>query len=843
MSTISASFVCEGRTRPTHGQRLGRYREFYLEMSNAVQFPIEMSLPWMLLEQDGLPPLPAGSPRALDASPATGISLWGRALPWSYSLGRSAVAADSSMVQLALVPFDIYNDAADEAINTFHQRFLFDEIQAEVDLCFDQMVFKISDQIMEFNKCAAANQCLDNVFKKETEMPLDKGAERARCYEVLFNMRHVQILARTLDLNYLFSQRINKLFRENLDYIMERCEASEAVHIIEVEKLIMVMQTTHTALSEHLRLDDFDSMYLEMTESASMVAFTNRILAHFGEELVHDIIPNFAFCTATQRFVRAAKTYYERPYLRAAMPSTVKLSLLFGNKHLNTAFTHILELYTGFFGQPHLAALSRLMPSSHSRLAWLVEKLLDRMKTLIGYFFSQNAQELYEGLPRTLPIPSHNIGVEGAFKYYTGYLRLLAEYPVLKSEVLQSLREIGNILAMLHGIDQSISLSRVTTFMQAVPFLGVVPLGRARGLLCIPPEEGAQEGGYFADLTQRAGFEEAKKGNTHLLDNLYNTALRTEQLYVPSAVSSRMFPVILQRMEVMLAAVNTSWQNMPATDGSLDPGACDTFHRLWSSLLFIFYSPVTGDLPHQEIFGDGVLWAGTAMTALLGQEARFRMLDVSSSIVSIQTGLIRGLGEAAALSAKVTMTTSSDKNTAYFLEKVNRGSVVTNQLFEKMHCQRPLLPKALPALDNHGNVLPGKVFVPQALAAHMAHVKEMASNKGAMESNSLPNLPSFTAGATFPQMPDSPAITELAKKRKEPRKAAPKPVAEPPPVDNLSSIIETAVRNSSVADENDAGGADPSSRNDDPLRGSHNFTSGKSRSRLGAIGSFVVPNT
>lgn len=44
-------------------------------------------------------------------------------------------------------PFAIYDDAATRALNSLNQRFLFDEIEAEVNLCFDQLVYKLSDAI------------------------------------------------------------------------------------------------------------------------------------------------------------------------------------------------------------------------------------------------------------------------------------------------------------------------------------------------------------------------------------------------------------------------------------------------------------------------------------------------------------------------------------------------------------------------------------------------------------------------------------------------------------------------------------------------------------------------
>lgn len=51
---------------------------------------------------------------------------------------------------------DLYNDAAMHALLVFRKQFLYDEIEAEVNLCFDQLVFKLSDKVFTHFKCLAA---------------------------------------------------------------------------------------------------------------------------------------------------------------------------------------------------------------------------------------------------------------------------------------------------------------------------------------------------------------------------------------------------------------------------------------------------------------------------------------------------------------------------------------------------------------------------------------------------------------------------------------------------------------------------------------------------------------
>ena len=55
-----------------------------------------------------------------------------------------------------LYPLDLYSDSAHYALHHFKKQFLYDEVEAEVNLCFDQMVYKLSEQIFSHFKQMAA---------------------------------------------------------------------------------------------------------------------------------------------------------------------------------------------------------------------------------------------------------------------------------------------------------------------------------------------------------------------------------------------------------------------------------------------------------------------------------------------------------------------------------------------------------------------------------------------------------------------------------------------------------------------------------------------------------------
>ncbi|TKS74994.1 Cytoplasmic FMR1-interacting protein 1 -like protein [Collichthys lucidus] len=96
------------------------FREFFLEltMGRRIQFPIEMSMPWILTD-------------------------------------HILETKEASMMEYVLYPLDLYNDSAHYALTKFKKQFLYDEIEAEVNLCFDQFVYKLADQIFAYYKILA----------------------------------------------------------------------------------------------------------------------------------------------------------------------------------------------------------------------------------------------------------------------------------------------------------------------------------------------------------------------------------------------------------------------------------------------------------------------------------------------------------------------------------------------------------------------------------------------------------------------------------------------------------------------------------------------------------------
>ncbi len=59
-------------------------------------------------------------------------------------------------LRLAFIPLEIYNHAANYALYTLKCSYLYDEIEAEANLCLDQLIYKISQTMYSSAKIMAS---------------------------------------------------------------------------------------------------------------------------------------------------------------------------------------------------------------------------------------------------------------------------------------------------------------------------------------------------------------------------------------------------------------------------------------------------------------------------------------------------------------------------------------------------------------------------------------------------------------------------------------------------------------------------------------------------------------
>ncbi len=304
------------------------YKEFYLELDKKrLQFPITMSLPWILT---------------------------------NHVLESTADLSDS-----LLFPLSLYNDAASRAVDHLRRQFLFNEIEAEVNLAFDQLIYKVSSQVWEHHKMVGSCSVLDSKFTDVLHMvdPTPSYVPKKYRWSVIAQQRHLQLLGRSIDVNALMTERLTNMLRKNIDYAIARFEAMDLTSVIELQTHLEVLRITHASLlDEGFALPPFDDLLAEVDESTSMVSFHGRIAFHIIYELVYDFFVMFNFNGVTKRFVPAEISVVpdEAKIVRSKMPAR-KPMFIMGSTDTAIALGRIFGLYKKFFGQPHLEAIVSLL--------------------------------------------------------------------------------------------------------------------------------------------------------------------------------------------------------------------------------------------------------------------------------------------------------------------------------------------------------------------------------------------------------------------------------------------------------------------------------------------------
>jgi len=620
------------------------YREFYLEMAKEHQFPIEMSLPWILTKE---------------------------------ILERG----NTTLMESILYPLNLYNDAAYRALFVLQKRFLYDEIEAETNLVFDQLVYKLSEQIYSYFKIVASSILLDNQYRLLVEKSFGTtltAVPHSR-YDVLLRQRNVNILGRSIDLNFLICQRINLVIRENLSKAILKFEASSLPAVIELETMVNAIKTTHSLLSKHLDLDPFESIYSEVNDSTSMVSFEGRIGRHITEELLMDFFKHFNYNTVTQRFVRkefkdaADDTKYEREKMPNLPPN-----YLFGSIFYNASFKVANDLYKSFVGHEHVEAIIRLV--GQESLALIVETCISFIEDKLTNDLAPYISALMEAIPVRVILQPAAYTLEGVYGYFQMTFRDFLHYQELKTGVFQSFRVLGNCIAFLLLLDTCQLSQNITNFMSGAPFLGMRPLSssgnkKREELLSdmLDREEDVATNNLRNRGTSMVGFEElidleklsdlfvvrhnpentplVQKLKTFVSDpNIQNVirakemskdlpqqAARAVKMYTPPREMTSLFKQLLERMGGFLDKVREPWKGTSPSDRLQRLDYSKEFYRLWGILQFVF---CLKDKRHSgysdfEIFGDGFSWAGCTIIYLFGQQLRFDAFNFSDHVMNI----------------------------------------------------------------------------------------------------------------------------------------------------------------------------------------------------------------
>ncbi|OQS06286.1 p53 inducible protein [Thraustotheca clavata] len=363
------------------------FREFYLELTKCIQFPIEISMPWMLME---------------------------------HVLTKPSIGYDSLLFLL-----DIYNDAADRSLRTLEQQFLYDEVEAEANLCFEQLVFLLSDRVYMHFKNIGASSLLENSFN--TVSLLKK-------FEYVLRQNHISVLGRYIDLNQLITDHVLASITKDLETSIHRLETGNLTLLVELDWQLRVLEATHNALTKYLNLPSFQELQKEVYE--------NRLVSIIEAELINNMLPQYELSWNLMEF-RCPEE-----------PNDVKYdNQLFGSQ-FRSAFEQRLRPFRGVFGQQHLLSMLRL--HSKCEICSIVSSLTKSLEDKVHDVLPLCINALISAIP-PCKLPKFLYKTEGCFGYFEGKLKPVLDDEDLKSHIFQCFRMVGNTLALIYFMNEVIA--------------------------------------------------------------------------------------------------------------------------------------------------------------------------------------------------------------------------------------------------------------------------------------------------------------------------------------------------------------------------------------------------
>uniref|UniRef100_A0A668RW16 Cytoplasmic FMR1-interacting protein n=1 Tax=Oreochromis aureus TaxID=47969 RepID=A0A668RW16_OREAU len=539
------------------------FREFFLEltMGRRIQFPIEMSMPWILTD-------------------------------------HILETKEPEEMTISLV---IY-------VETFKHVVLFCFFQ--VNLCFDQFVYKLADQIFGYYKILAGSLLLDKRLRSDCK---NQGANipwpSSNRYETLLKQRHVQLLGRSIDLNRLITQRVSAALYKSMELAIGRFESEDLTSIMELEGLLEVNRMAHKLLSKFLTLDSFDAMFREANHNVS--APYGRITLHVFWELNYDFLPNYCYNGSTNRFVRTILPFSQE--FQRDKPPNAQPQYLYGSKTLNLAYSSTFGSYRNFLGPPHIKVMCRLL--GYQGIAVVMEELLKVVKSLLQGTIMQYVKTLMEVMPKICRLPRYEYGSPGicSADVFMSFFFFFHAVTSCSKVLLFSLQSQEEVCDLLH----------------AAPFQNILPRVHVKEGERLDAKMKRLEAKYTAlhmvPLIERLGTPQqiaiAREGDL----------LTKERL----CCGLSMFEVILTRVRGFLD--DPVWRGPLPSNGVMHVDECVEFHRLWSAMQFVYCIPVGAhEFTVEQCFGDGLHWAGCMIIALLGQQRRFDILDFSYHLLKVQ---------------------------------------------------------------------------------------------------------------------------------------------------------------------------------------------------------------
>jgi len=235
-----------------------------------------------------------------------------------------------------------------------------------------------------------------------------------------------------------------------------------------------------------------------------------------------------------------------------------------------------------------------------------------------------------------------------AYGFFEAKLKPILAYSNLKTDIFQSFRIVGNVLALCFLIDTVLVQRDTSNFVLSAAFVGVTP-DNVHGTVGDFKKRSAILNTFNSlQVDPNNGYA------THdVLASLPMLAQRNHDLYTPK--KANLVLNILQKIDAILdrTGAKARWQGSIPENRVLDIEQNEEFYKVWSVMQFLYCFPEAKQpVPDEDIFGHGFAWAGCAIIHMLQQRERFEIFDFSYYTVNameLDASVIKTAEELAAM--------------------------------------------------------------------------------------------------------------------------------------------------------------------------------------------------
>lgn len=208
------------------------------------------------------------------------------------------------------------------------------------------------------------------------------------------------------------------------------------------------------------------------------------------------------------------------------------------------------------------------------------------------------------------------------YLHWYEHLHPLMGYADIRGELLQALRELGNTLLLLRGMDQCDAQANCHDTLQ------MKHMGGGQGTSWVEKVVRIVSADMLDTSSTTSGVrrQEPLRTMPGVIRGLFEQCVPTD---------SSLFSACLRTLEDNLYTTSllSEWSLTPASLASGDGGG---FAHFFSALLFIFSIEEEGD-GCLGIFGHGVLVGGAVLLHLLQQAEIFRLIDCTGQIAAVHS--------------------------------------------------------------------------------------------------------------------------------------------------------------------------------------------------------------